>query len=93
MSRHYPRFVVLSIDSVPYGLTRKMFDGGEIPNLAFVASKAGLRKMGSMHPTVSCVTARVKALQPICEHIFGVRIDGQAGQIGKSKHFHNQGSL
>lgn len=55
MSKHYPRFVVLSIDGVPYGLARKMIDDGEMPNLASIASKAGLRKMRSVHPTVSCV--------------------------------------
>lgn len=55
MSERHPRFVVLSIDGVPYGLARKMIDGGEMPNLASIVSKDGLRKMRSVHPTVSCV--------------------------------------
>jgi predicted AlkP superfamily phosphohydrolase/phosphomutase len=32
-----------------------MTNGGEMPNLASIASKAGLRKMRSVYPTVSCV--------------------------------------
>ncbi len=86
MSKHYPGFVVLSIDGVPYGLARKMIEGGEMPNLVSIASKAGLRKMRSSHRRVW--TARMKALQLICEHIFGVRIDEQFGQTGKSEHFY-----
>jgi predicted AlkP superfamily phosphohydrolase/phosphomutase len=32
-----------------------MIDGGEVSNLGSIASRAGLRKMRSVHPTVSCV--------------------------------------
>lgn len=80
MSKHYPRFVVLSIDGVPYGLARKMIDGGEMPNLASIASKAGLRKMRSVHPTVSCVAWATYATgrNPGKHGIYGF-IDRRAG--------------
>ena len=54
-SKHYPKFVVLSIDGVPYGLVQRMIAQGDIPNLASVISRFGLRKMRSVQPTVSCV--------------------------------------
>lgn len=49
------RFVILSIDGVPYDLVRRMIDQGEMPNLASLASQSGLKKMRSVQPTVSCV--------------------------------------
>ena len=47
--------MVLSIDGVPYGLVQKMTSNEDMPNLASIVSKVGLRKMRSVHPTVSCV--------------------------------------
>jgi len=54
-SKHCPQFVVLSIDGVPYGLAQRMIEQGDMPNLASLAAQAGLRKMRSIQPTVSCV--------------------------------------
>jgi len=54
-SKHYPKLVILSIDGVPYGLVRRMIEQGDMPNLASFVSQAGLRKMRSVQPTVSCV--------------------------------------
>jgi len=54
-SKRYPRFMVLSIDGVPYGLIKRMVDQGDIPNLTSLITQVGLRKMRSVQPTVSCV--------------------------------------
>jgi len=54
-SEHCPQFVVLSIDGVPYGLAQRMIEQGDMPNLASLVAQAGLRKMRSIQPTVSCV--------------------------------------
>ncbi len=54
-SKHYSKFVVLSIDGVPYGLAKRMIEQGDMPNLASLAERTGLRKMRSIQPTVSCV--------------------------------------
>lgn len=53
--KHCPKLVVLSIDGVPYGLIQRMVEQGDIPNLASLISRFGLRKMRSVQPTVSCV--------------------------------------
>ena len=54
-SKPCPRFMILSIDGVPYGLVRRMIDQGDMPNLASLVSQTGLQKMRSVQPTVSCV--------------------------------------
>ena len=54
-SKPYPKFMILSIDGVPFDLFRRLIDQGEMPNLASLVSQTGLKKMRSVQPTVSCV--------------------------------------
>ena len=53
--KSYPKFMILSIDGVPYDLFGQLIDQGDMPNLASLVSQSGLRKMRSVQPTVSCV--------------------------------------
>ncbi|MBN2842866.1 MAG: alkaline phosphatase family protein [Sedimentisphaerales bacterium] len=49
------KFMVLSIDGVPYWLMEKMFAEGVMPNLAKVAAAGRFSMMKSVQPTVSSV--------------------------------------
>jgi predicted AlkP superfamily phosphohydrolase/phosphomutase len=55
MTYSNPKFVVLSIDGVPYDLLSRLIDQGYMPNMAALVSQLGMRKMRSVQPTVSCV--------------------------------------
>ncbi len=49
------KFMVLSIDGVPFGLMERMFNEGVMPNLAAVAKSNRFSPMCSVQPTVSSV--------------------------------------
>ena len=49
------KFMVLSIDGVPFGLMERMFNEGVMPNLAAVAKSGRFTPMKSVQPTVSSV--------------------------------------
>ena len=74
------KFMVLSIDGVPYGLVEKMIDRGDMPNLASLVSQNGLKKMRSVQPTVSCVawSSYMTGVNPGKHGIYGF-IDRQPG--------------
>ncbi len=55
MTQHNPKFMVYSIDGVPFGLMQRMFDEGVMPNLAKVARENTFRQMRSIQPCVSSV--------------------------------------
>ena len=55
MATHSPKFMVYSIDGVPFGLMQRMFDEGVMPNLAKVAREHTFRQMRSIQPCVSSV--------------------------------------
>jgi len=55
MVSNSPKFVVLSIDGVPYDLLSRLIEQGYMPNMATLVSQLGMRKMRSVQPTVSCV--------------------------------------
>jgi len=50
-----PKFMVLSIDGVPFGLLRRLLQEGNMPNLSQVVEQVGMQPMRSVQPTVSCV--------------------------------------
>lgn len=50
-----PKFVVFSIDGVPYGLMERMFAEGVMPNLAKLAEQHRFCQMRSIQPCVSSV--------------------------------------
>jgi predicted AlkP superfamily phosphohydrolase/phosphomutase len=52
---HKPKFVVFSIDGVPFGLMQRMFDEGIMPNLAKLAQQHTFQQMRSIQPCVSSV--------------------------------------
>lgn len=55
MAQHNPKFMVLSIDGVPFDLVRRMIGDGVMPNLGNLAQQGTMQIMRSVQPTVSCV--------------------------------------
>ena len=55
MTKHNPKFMVWSIDGVPFDLVRTMIDQGVMPNLGKLAQQGCMQMMRSVQPTVSCV--------------------------------------
>ena len=53
--QRFPKFVVFSIDGVPFGLMGRMFDEGIMPNLAGLARAHTFCQMRSIQPCVSSV--------------------------------------
>jgi len=49
------KFMILSIDGVPVSLVRRLIEQSDMPNLARLVERHGLRQMRSVQPTVSCV--------------------------------------
>ncbi len=50
-----PKFMVLSIDGVPFGLLERLLHEGVMPQLAQLVEQTGMQPMRSVQPTVSCV--------------------------------------
>ncbi|MBN2376155.1 MAG: alkaline phosphatase family protein [Sedimentisphaerales bacterium] len=73
MSGRSPRFMILSIDGVPFGLMRRMLDEGVMPNLAKLEQGSRMRQMRSVQPTVSCVawSCYMTGMNPAKHGIYG----------------------
>ena len=54
-SRPPRRVLVLGLDGVPYSLLRQLLEAGELPNLAQLCRRGGLREIDSVAPPVSSV--------------------------------------
>lgn len=79
------KFMVLSIDGVPFGLIRRFMDEGVMANMARLAGQTGLRQMRSIHPTVSSVAwaSYMTGMNPGKHGIYGF-IDRQPGTYDMS---------
>jgi predicted AlkP superfamily phosphohydrolase/phosphomutase len=80
LASNSPKFVVLSIDGVPYDLLSRLIEQGYMPNMATLVSQLGMRKMRSVQPTVSCVawSTYMTGMNPGKHGIYGF-IDRRAG--------------
>lgn len=67
------RVFVLGLDGVPYSMLRELAALEVIPNIAQILSDDGLRRMGSVLPTVSSVawTSYMTGTNPAKHNIFG----------------------
>ncbi len=74
------KFLVLSIDGVPFGLMERMLEEGVMSHLAKLVEETGLRQMRSVQPTVSCVawSSYMTGCNPGKHGIFGF-IDRREG--------------
>ena len=80
-----PKFMVLSIDGVPFGMLTRLLQEGVMPHLAQLVEQTGMQPMRSVQPTVSCVawSSYMTGCNPGKHGVFGF-IDRRAGSYDLS---------